>query len=122
MDGVVTTVPHRPRAAPRLVLLGLLLGGVTGCSLLIENWGPDPLEGAVVERDIAAEFEERRGVALDLDCPREMPVASGEGYSCDGTTADGEPIDVWVQIDDRLDGTYTWGEVMPPTPAPQPGG
>ncbi|MCA0145547.1 DUF4333 domain-containing protein [Blastococcus sp. LR1] len=106
----MTTVPRRPRTGVLWALAAVLFGGVVGCSLLVQSLEVDPLDPEVVERDIAAEYEERRNVALDLDCPRDMPVASGEGYSCRGVTAEGEQISVWIQIDDRLDGSYTWGE------------
>ena len=69
--------------------------------------GPEALDPDAVERDVAA--------------------ASGEGYTCDGVTSDGERIEVRIQIDDRLDGSYTWGgsvpePVTPASPAPSPGG
>ena len=89
--------------------------------------GPEALDPDAVERDVAAAFEEREGVDVQLDCPADMPVASGEGYTCDGVTSDGERIEVRIQIDDRLDGSYTWGgsvpePVTPASPAPSPGG
>ena len=87
---------------------------------------PCDLDANAVERDVAA-FEEREVVDVQLDCPADMPVASGEGYTCDGVTPDGEQVEVWIQIDDRLDGSYTWGgsvpePVTPASPAPSPGG
>ena len=123
----MTTVPRRVRTG--LWILALVVVATIAPVLVIRALAPDRLEAAAVERDVAAEFEERRGVALDLDCPRDMPVTSGEGYTCEGAAADGEPIEIWIQIDDShgLDGSYTWGVVtpapVPPAiPAPSPGG
>ena len=61
---------------------------------------PDELERATVEREVAAEYEERIGVAVEVRCPDEMPVASGEVYACEGTRTDGEVIYVEIQIAD----------------------
>ncbi|WP_158544537.1 DUF4333 domain-containing protein [Blastococcus sp. TBT05-19] len=124
----MTTVPRPPRMGRLWALFGVVLALALAPVLLARFVGPDPLDPAVVERDIAAEYEEQRGVALELDCPADMPVTSGEGYTCHGVTADGEPVSVWIQIDDSegLDGSYTWGvvpaPVTPPIPAPSPGG
>ena len=113
----------------RLVVVGACIAVLVTAGLVVlavRSLPPEELDRAAVERDVAAEFEERQGVALDLDCPRDMPVASGEGYTCDGATTDGEPVSVWIQVDDRLDGSYTWSDipapVTPATPAPSPGG
>ena len=93
--------------------------------LAVRSLPPDELDRADVERDIASEFEERRGVAVALDCP-DMPVASGEVYHCDGTTSAGVRLTVEIQIGDRLDGSYRWadfpGPVTTATPASSPGG
>jgi hypothetical protein len=75
--------------------------------------GPGALDPSEVERDVAAEYEGREGVTLDLDCPDEMPPESGGVYTCEGTTADGQEVDVEVRIADPEDDVdYVW-EVFP---------
>ena len=85
------------------LLVVLLAGGVTALGL-----GPMTLDPAAVERDVAAQFEEGQGVALELSCPDDMEVASGEVYHCTGTTSAGEEVVIEIQIADSLDGAYTW--------------
>jgi hypothetical protein len=71
--------------------------------------GPGALDPDEVERDVAAEYQAREGVTLDLDCPEDMPPASGEVYSCRGTRADGDAVDIEVQIaDPEADVDYEW--------------
>jgi hypothetical protein len=75
--------------------------------------GPGALDPDQVERDVAAEYEEREGVSLDLACPEDMPPESGGVYTCEGTTADGESVDVEVRIADPEDDVdYEWA-VLP---------
>jgi hypothetical protein len=98
-----------------------VLGVLVSCGLPAGD-----LDGGTVERDVAAEFEERDGVGLELDCPEDMPVASGEVHLCHGTTSDGAQVTVGIQISDDLDGSYEWWDVAGPirtaTPEPRPGG
>ena len=79
--------------------------------VLLMTLGPTVLDRAAVERDVAVQFEELEGVAIDLDCPAEMRVESGAEYACTGTTSDGEEVTLAIQIGDDLDGDYTWTEV-----------
>ena len=126
MGGVVTTVPPAPRTRTLWILAGVVVAVGFAPGLIVRATAADPLEPAVVERDIAAEFEQREGIALDLDCPRNMPIASGNTYTCDGTTSDGRQLEVSITISDDLDGSYTWSDspvpVTPAIPAPSPGG
>ena len=70
---------------------------------------PDELERTTVEREVAAEYEERIGAAVEVRCPDEMPVASGEVYACEGTRTDGAVIYVEIQIaDPGEDADYRW--------------
>jgi hypothetical protein len=62
-----------------------------------------------VQRDVAAQFEQREGVAIDLSCDQEMTVEAGRSYRCDGTTADGEQVTITIRVTDR-DGDYTWSD------------
>jgi hypothetical protein len=68
------------------------------------------LDRNAVEADVAAQFEEREGVAVDLSCAQEMKVASGASYECTGTTADGEDVTLRIAIADEDTAAYTWTE------------
>lgn len=67
------------------------------------------LDATAVEEAVAGQFEQREGVALDLSCDRRMPVTFGAEYRCEGTTADGEDVELLITVTDR-EGTYTWAE------------
>jgi hypothetical protein len=80
--------------------------------VLVMTLGPTVLDRAAVERDVAVQFEELEGVAVDLDCPAEMRVESGGEYTCTGTTAEGEEVVLAIRITDPPDDAeYTWTEV-----------
>jgi hypothetical protein len=68
------------------------------------------LDPAAVERDVAAQFQEREGVAVDLDCADDMEVVKGATYECSGTTADGESVTLRIAITDEDSAAYTWTE------------
>jgi hypothetical protein len=71
--------------------------------------GPGELDAAQVQRDVAAQYEAREGVALELSCPDEMPVESGGVFACRGTTAEGEDLYVEIPIaDPQEDVDYHW--------------
>ena len=134
-DEVPAPLPHRPRPYPEgraptayaqeetpaqrssarvaLAVAGavvLLLTVVV--MVLVMTLGPTVLDRAAVERDVAAQFEELEGVAIDLDCPAEMRVESGGEYTCTGTTAEGEEVMLAIRITDPPDDAeYTWTEV-----------
>jgi hypothetical protein len=87
-------------------LLVLIAGGVIlGLSL-----SSTVLDRNAVQRDVAAQFEEREGVAIDLDCAEEMTVTKGATYECSGTTADGEDVTLQIAITDEDTAAYTWTE------------
>jgi hypothetical protein len=73
--------------------------------------GDTVLDRSAVERDVAAQFEERAGVGLDLECPATMTVESDAVYQCAGTTADGEEITLEIRITNVVLAEYTWDEV-----------
>jgi hypothetical protein len=68
------------------------------------------LDPAAVERDVAAQFQEREGVAIELDCADEMEVSVDASYECTGTTADGESVTLRITITDEDAAAYTWTE------------
>ena len=89
-----------------LLLLGVLV------VVLAMTLGPTVLDRAAVERDVAAQFEELEGVAIDLNCPDEMRVESGAEYTCTGRTAEGEEVTLVIAVTDPPDDAeYTWTEV-----------
>jgi hypothetical protein len=108
-------MPQEPTRKSRVgVLIGvtaLILALVAIGVVLAMHLGPTVLDRTAVERDVAAQFEQLEGVAIDLSCPQEMKVESGAEYRCTGTTADGEEVKVAIRIGDELNGDYTWTEV-----------
>ena len=55
------------------------------------------LDPAAVERDIAAQFEQREGVTVELSCAEEMVLEIAASYSCTGTTAGGQDITLRIK-------------------------
>jgi len=107
-----------PQAPTRRSRVGVLVGAAALILALIAigvvlamHLGPTVLDRAAVERDVAAQFEQLEGVAVDLSCPQEMKVESGAEYRCTGTTADGEEVTIAIRIGDERNGDYTWAEV-----------
>ena len=90
-----------------LVAIALAVAGAT--ALLVYVLSSTILDPAAVERDVARQFEEREGVALDLQCDERMIVRPGGDYECEGTTADGEDVELLITVTDR-EGAYTWAE------------
>ena len=52
----------------------LVIAGVVVLVLALQS---TVLDAAAVERDVAAQFEQREGVAIELDCPDDMKVEAG---------------------------------------------
>lgn len=108
-------LPQTPTTKSRVgVLVGaaaLILALIAIGVVLAMHLGPTVLDRAAVERDVAAQFEQLEGVAVDLSCPQEMKVETGAEYRCTGTTADGEEVTIAIRIADERNGDYTWTEV-----------
>jgi hypothetical protein len=83
---------------------------VAGAIVLVVSLRPTELDPSAVERDVAVQFEEREGVAIELDCSDGMAVDSGESYECTGVTADGEDVTLQITITDEDQAAYTWTE------------
>ena len=99
------------KSRTRLILgLAALVLLVTVAMVLAKVMGPTVLNRAAVERDVAEQFEQREGVAIDLTCDQEMRVEKGESYSCTGVTADGEEVELQITITDENFAEYTWTE------------
>ena len=95
----------------RLYLGLAALVGLLALAMVLANvMGPTVLDRAAVERDVAEQFEQREGVAIDLTCDQEMRVETGESYPCTGVTADGEEVELQITITDENFAEYTWTE------------
>jgi hypothetical protein len=90
-----------------LVALALLF---VAAVLLNDALGGTVLDRAAVERDVAQQFQQREGVAVDLSCAEEMKVREGATYDCTGTTAAGEDVSLRIAITDEDSAAYTWTE------------
>jgi hypothetical protein len=93
-------------AAVAGVLVLLVVGGVF-LAFALRSTVLDPRS---VERDVAAQFEEREGIAIELDCTDDMPVDTGATYECSGTTADNEDVRLQITVTDEEQAAYTWTE------------
>ena len=89
-----------------LLVLALLIGLAF---TLTARLGTTRLDPRAVQRDVASQFEQREGVALDLSCNQKMTVEDGRTYTCDGTTADGDPLTITITIT-STNGDYTWSD------------
>jgi Domain of unknown function (DUF4333) len=105
--------PERPRDRTRtaliaaLVAVGLLIAA--GVALLVYVLSATILDRAAVEEAVSSQFEERYGVALDLECKHRMIVRPRADYDCEGTTPDGQEVEIEIRITNS-DGAYTWAE------------
>jgi hypothetical protein len=68
------------------------------------------LNRSAVQRDVAQQFEQHEGVAIQLSCDRNMKLVQGATYACSGTTADGENVKLQIRITDADKAEYTWSE------------
>ena len=102
----------RTKRSPLRLLLGLItLALLLVLAVVLANWlGPTVLDAGAVERDVAAQFEEREGVAIDLSCDEQMVLDAGRSYECTGLTADGEDVTLEITVTDENTGAYTWTE------------
>ena len=89
------------------VLLLLVVGAVL---LFVFLGGSTVLDQGAVERDVAAQFQEREGVGVDLTCPADMEVSADATYECSGMTENGEDITLQIAITDEGSAAYTWTE------------
>ena len=90
-----------------VALLVLIVGAVL---LFVFLGGSTVLDQGAVERDVAAQFQEREGVPVDLTCPADMEVSVDATYECTGRTEAGEDITLQLTITDEENAAYTWTE------------
>ena len=91
-------------------LVGLLVLIVGAVLLFVFLGGSTVLDQGAVERDVAAQFQEREGVPVELTCPADMEVSSGATYEGTGTTERGEEVTLQIAITDEESAAYTWTE------------
>jgi hypothetical protein len=106
-DGATQGKKSRLRLVLGLVTLALLLALAM---VLADIMGPTVLDREAVERDVAAQFEEQQGVAIDLTCRDQMRVETGATYRCTGVTAADEAVTLQITITDENFAEYTWSE------------
>ena len=103
-----------PAEKSKVGLIALVTGGllvvIALVVVLVMSLQSTVLDPAAVERDVAAQFEQREGVAVELDCADDMEVNEGATYECSGTTADGESVTLRIAITDAESASYTWTE------------
>lgn len=109
--------PYGQPAAPaksRVVLIAGVTAGIVALvalgAVLALTMSSTVLDRNAVQQDVAAQFQEREGVAIDLECAEEMEVTSGATYECTGTTSDEEDVTLEVTITDEETAAYTWTE------------
>jgi len=106
--------PAAPAPKSRVGLIAILtvvaLLVIAGVVVLVLSLRSTVLDAASAERDVAAQFEQREGVAIDLTCPDDMKVRTGATYTCTGKTADGESVRLRLTITDAKTAAYTWSE------------
>ena len=91
-------------------LVALLVLIVAGVLLFVFLGGSTVLDQGAVERDVAAQFQEREGVPVQLTCPADMEVSADATYECAGTTEAGEDVTLQLTITDAENAAYTWTE------------
>ena len=104
--------PPAPKSKVPLIaaLTGVALVVIAGVVILVMTMQSTVLDAASAERDVAGQFEQREGVAIDLTCPDDMEVKAGASYTCTGKTAAGEAVTLRLTITDVKTAAYTWTE------------
>jgi hypothetical protein len=106
--------PPGPPAKSKVGLIAVLtlvaLVVIAAAVVLVRTFQSTVLDAASAERDVAAQFQDREGVAIELACPDDMAVRKGATYTCTGTTADGESVTLRLAITDAKTAAYTWTE------------
>jgi hypothetical protein len=101
--------PRRKSRAPLIAALaGVLALLVVGGIALAFALRSEVLDPRSVERDVAAQFQQREGVGIELDCADDMAVETGATYECSGVTADDDDVTLEITITDKEQAAYTW--------------
>src|SRR3954454_4240969 len=92
--------PKKSRTGLLIGLIGLLVLAAVAV-LLFLLLSHEILNPGRVERDVAQQFQQREGVAINaLSCPAVMRVDQGASYDCTGTTDQGEKVTLRITITD----------------------
>jgi hypothetical protein len=102
--------PQKSKVGLIAVLTAVVLVVIAGVVVLVMALQPTVLDAASAERDVAAQFEQLEGVAVELDCPDDMKVSAGATYTCTGKTAEGESVTLRLSITNPKTAAYTWTE------------
>jgi hypothetical protein len=109
--GVPAGVPgEKSKVGLIAIVTGIVLLVIVGVVVLVMSLQSTVLDPAAVERDVAAQFEEREGVAVELTCTDTMHVEANATYECSGTTAAGEGVTLQIAITDERSAAYSWSE------------
>ena len=103
-----TPPPRKSRSGLIVGVLVLALAIVAAAVLIPKALSYQVLDPSAVQRDVAAQFEQREGVKVNLSCPQRMKVSNGATYQCSGTTAQGDKVTVDIRIVDQGTAAYTW--------------
>jgi hypothetical protein len=101
--------PKKSRAGLILAGLGVLIVALVAV-LLFVLLGSTVLDRGAVERDVAAQFQQREGVGIQLTCADTMKVRKGATYTCTGKTEQGEDVKLQIKITNEKTAAYTWSE------------
>jgi hypothetical protein len=102
--------PAKSKVGLIAVLTLVALVVIAAAVVMVRTFQSTVLDAASAERDVAAQFQEREGVAIDLTCPDDMAVRKGATYTCTGKTADGEAVTLRLAITNAKTAAYTWTE------------
>jgi hypothetical protein len=102
--------PRKSKAGLIAALAGAAVLLVVGGIVLAFALRSEVLDPRATERDVSAQFEQREGVAIDLDCGDGMTVKTGATYECTGVTDDEESVTLRITITDDKAPAYTWTE------------
>jgi hypothetical protein len=102
--------PKKSKAGLIAGLVALLVLVAVAVVLIVVLGGSTVLDQGAVERDVAAQFQEREGVSIELTCPADMEVEANATYECTGRTEAGEDVTLQITVTDGESGAYTWTE------------
>jgi hypothetical protein len=102
--------PKKRRTGLIAGLVAVVVVVAAAVVVLSLSLGTRVLNRSAVQRDVAAQFEEREGVRIDLQCGNGMKLTTGATYTCRGTTADGEKVTLRIRVTDAKQARYAWSE------------